>query len=160
MKQDKILTIVLDGTEPRIVELENSCEAFCDTIGNGCTMIDVVEIDVNGVTFDAIIDDEGLYNSPEKVTAIWGDADATTTYQTLHGTVILCHCDEEGNQESINLIPDLTAVYSNLIRITNQLTGEKNYGVAYNVGQVPPTREELLEQYREIFGKDFQIIGA
>lgn len=149
MKQEKILTIVFDGDIPRIVELENSCASFCDELG--CTMIDVVHINVGGIEFDAIIDDEGLYNSPDKVTALWGSVDGQTVYQKLHGNIMLAHSDDEGNQTSINFASDFLAVMSSLVRITDNRNGKQTVGLVYNVGQVPPTREELLTR---IFGSD------
>ena len=158
MKEEKILAIKLDGGMPRLIELENNAECFSEAIG--CELIDILEIDIAGTKFDAVIDDEGVYNSPDKVTAIWGKSDGSATYQTLHGTILLTHCNEEGEQISVNMIPDMTAVYSRLISITSKLTGKATTGVLYNADVVPPTKEELLKQ---IFGDDcgdVAVIGA
>lgn len=159
MKEEKILAIKLDGGMPRLIELENNAECFSEAIG--CELIDILEIDIAGTKFDAVIDDEGVYNSPDKVTAIWASpTEARHTYQTLHGTILLTHCNEEGEQTSVNMIPDMTAVYSRLISITNKLTGKATTGVLYNADVVPPTKEELLKQ---IFGDDcgdVAVIGA
>lgn len=79
-----------------------------------CRAIDIVKRVFGGVVFDIVLDDEGLLKANttnEWPTSWWQGEGYTPNHEGLFGTLILCHCDDQGNLTSAEPL-DLVAVQS------------------------------------------------
>ena len=62
-----VLLDVVKG-EIKEVNIEDSLEAYYDALN--CTVIDIVQRDIGGITFDIVCDDEGLLKDSPVVSAV------------------------------------------------------------------------------------------
>lgn len=152
----KLRTILFTGNEiPKPLTIEH--EDYRDLAkAIGCDTIDVVSVKVNGIDYDLVVNDNGLYES-ETVTAIWG-GENHAVYQTIKGPCIVLKSNEDGDFESLSFVDALNIIDN--VACYKDVHGNEGYALLYNMGIVPPTREEFMARMKEILGADAAVVEA
>jgi len=78
--------LIKDGTIKE-VDLEDKLETYYDTLG--CSMIDIVQRKISGVTYDIVFDEEGLYNEDSPISML----NEETYKPMLVGSLFICNSD-------------------------------------------------------------------
>lgn len=91
----------------------------------GCRSIDIVVRYFNNIPFNIVCDDEGLLVANERnewPTSWWQREGYTPDHEALCGTLLLCHCDTEGNLTSVlpSELFDLQCCYKTIKRQNGQ----------------------------------------
>lgn len=94
---------VNESKTPEIMDIEDNLETYYNLIQ--CDTIDIVRMDINGKAYDIVCDDEALFKTDVKASALDDDY-----HQQLYGNLIITGCaDSEGfltslTEEDINHI--------------------------------------------------------
>ena len=108
-------TVLLDvyNEKVEVIDIDDELDAFYEKLD--CNCIDIVTRRIDGMEFDIMCDDEGLFHDPRKLSAINDMGEPM-----LVGTLMFFHHDDEGDlvgltDEAVEFIQDhIQTMYTGL----------------------------------------------
>lgn len=91
----KVFFIDAETNVSKLIDIDLTLENYYKILK--CRLIDITERKINGKYFDIIVDDEGLFDSSNRVSAVYEDGSPA-----LVGSLIICNHDGEGNETALS----------------------------------------------------------
>ena len=91
----KVFFIDAETNVSKLIDIDLTLENYYKILN--CRLIDITERRISGKYFDIIVDDEGLFDPSNKVSAVYEDGTPA-----LVGSLIICNHDGEGNETALS----------------------------------------------------------